>query len=131
MTALRVSFLLRAAALAFVVVLAAPSHAVKAETTVTIGVVNDFAGWNPYADSTSQMYSIWCQTYGCLASYNTTTGQYEPILAQSWDVDKSDPRVWFFHLRQGLKRQHDGKVLTAEDVVHSIDRVRHDPHTAQ
>ncbi len=102
-----------------------------ADSTVTVGVVNDFAGWNPYADSTAQMYMIWCQTYGCLGTFNTNTGEYEPLLAQSWEPDKNDPRIWYFHLRHGLKRQHDGKELIAEDVVHSIDRAKHDPHTAQ
>lgn len=64
-----------------------------ADSTVTVGVVNDFAGWNPYADSTAQMYMIWCQTYGCLGTFNTNTGEYEPLLAQSWETDKNDPRI--------------------------------------
>jgi peptide/nickel transport system substrate-binding protein len=105
--------------------------AVAAESTVTVGVVNDFAGWDPYADSTAQMYMIWCQTYGCLGTFNTNTGEYEPLLAQSWETDKNDSRIWYFHLRHGLKRHHDGKELTADDVVHSIDRAKHDAHTAQ
>jgi peptide/nickel transport system substrate-binding protein len=105
--------------------------AVRAESTVSVAVVNDFATWNPYADSTSQMYSIWGQVYGDLVTYDTTTGEYVPVLAQSWETDKSDPRIWTFHLRHGLKRQHDGKELSAEDVVHSIDRVKHDPKSAQ
>ena len=28
-----------------------------------------------------------------------------------------------FDLKQGAKRQHDGKELTAEDVVHSVNRI--------
>lgn len=112
-------------------VLFVPRLAVAAETTVTVGVVNDFAGWDPYADSTAQMYGIWCQTYGCLGTFDTNTGEYEPLLAESWETDKSDPRIWYFHLRQGLKRHHDGAELTASDVVHAIDRAKHDPHTAQ
>jgi peptide/nickel transport system substrate-binding protein len=102
-----------------------------AESIVTVGVVNDFAGWNPYADSTAQMYMIWCQTYGCLGTFNTNTGEYEPLLAESWETDKNDPRIWYFHMRHGLKRHHDDKELTADDVIHSIDRTKHDPHTAQ
>ena len=121
---------LRAIAL-IAAVMFVPCVAAAAESTVTVGVVDDFAGWDPYADSTAQMYMIWCQTYGCLGTFNTNTGEYEPLLAQSWDTDKDDPRIWYFHLRHGLKRHHDGKELTADDVVHSIDRAKHDAHTAQ
>ena len=123
--------LLCCAILAALMACGAPMAPARAETTVSIAVVNDFAGWNPYADSTEQMYMIWCQTYGCLGTFNTLTGEYEGMLAKSWDTDKSDPRIWYFHLRHGLKRQHDGKELTAADVVHSINRTRNDPHTAQ
>jgi peptide/nickel transport system substrate-binding protein len=130
MTGLRGFCLPRAVALAAAIAFA-PCSIAKAETAVNIGVVNDFAGWNPYADSTSQMYMIWCQTYGCLGIFNTNSGEYEPLLAESWETDKADPRIWYFHLRHGLKRHHDGKELTAADVVHSIDRTKHDPHTAQ
>jgi peptide/nickel transport system substrate-binding protein len=130
MTFLRLPLLSRVAVLAATLAFA-PWAAAKAETTVTVGVVNDFAGWNPYADSTAQMYMIWCQTYGCLGTFDTNAGEYKPLLAESWETDKNDRRIWYFHLRQGLKRQHDGKELTADDVVHSIDRTKHDPHTAQ
>ncbi len=122
---------IRGAMLASLIAVAAPSVAVQAESTVTIGVVNDFAGWNPYADSTSQMYNIWCQVYGCLGTFNALTGEYGPMLAESWETDKTDPKIWYFHLRRGLKRQHDGKELTAADVVHSVDRTKHDPRTQQ
>ena len=126
----RASGLLRALAVIAGIIFA-PCGAATAETTVTVGVVNDFAGWNPYADTTAQMYMIWCQTYGCLATYNTNTGEYEPLLAESWETDKNDPRIWYFHLRHGLKRHHDGRELSADDVVHAIDRTKHDPRTAQ
>jgi peptide/nickel transport system substrate-binding protein len=124
------SFLLPCAATIAATVAFAPCDT-KAATTVNVGVVNDFAGWNPYADSTAQMYMIWCQTYGCLGTFDTNTGEYKPLLAESWENDKNDPRIWYFHLRHGLKRQHDGRELTAEDVVHSVDRTKHDPHTSQ
>ena len=110
----------------------APVHAQKsAQSSVSVGVVNDFAGWNPYADSTAQMYMIWCQTYGCLGSFDTRTGEYEGMLAESWSVDKADPRKWTFKLRKGLKRHKDGKELTADDVVHSLYRAKNDPRAAQ
>jgi peptide/nickel transport system substrate-binding protein len=129
MISLRVPLLPFAAAVVATIALAPWST--RAETTVNIGVVNDFAGWNPYADSTAQMYMIWCQTYGCLGTFDTNSGEYRPLLAESWEIDKSDPRIWYFHLRHGLKRQHDGRELAAEDVVHAVDRTKHDKHTAQ
>lgn len=104
---------------------------VRAETTLNVGVVNDFAGWNPYADSTAQMYMIWCQTYGCLGTFDTAKGDYEGLLAERWETDKNDPRIWTFYLKKGLKRHKDGKELTAEDVVHSLERTKKDPRTAQ
>jgi peptide/nickel transport system substrate-binding protein len=44
-----------------------------------------------------------------------------PGLAISWRIDPNDPKRWFFTLREGV-RFHDGKVMTAEDVVFSFDR---------
>jgi peptide/nickel transport system substrate-binding protein len=102
-----------------------------AKSTVSVAVVNDFAGWNPYADSTSQMYMIWCQTYGCLGTFDTRTGDYRGILAERWEINKDNPNEWTFHLRKGIKRQVDGKELTAEDVVFSLWRNKNDPRSAQ
>jgi peptide/nickel transport system substrate-binding protein len=121
--------LIAAAVMAAVAALGAPP--VHANSTVSIGVVNDFAGWNPYADSTAQMYMIWCQTYGCLGTFDTRTGDYEGILAERWEVSKDNPNEWTFYLKKGIKRHNDGKELTAEDVIHSLWRNKNDPRTAQ
>ncbi|WP_177239565.1 ABC transporter substrate-binding protein [Variovorax sp. PDC80] len=43
----------------------------------------------------------------------------EPALAQSWT--QPAPTVWRFRLREGV-RFHDGSLLTAEDVVFSLQR---------
>ncbi len=117
------------AAVALAGLLATPQA--EAKTSITIAVVNDFAGWNPYADSTAQMYMIWCQTYGCLGVYDAATGTYQGMLAESWEVDKANPNLWTFHLRKGLKRHGDGRELTATDVLHSLWRNKNDPHSAQ
>lgn len=102
-----------------------------AASEIRIGVVNDYAGWNPYADSTAQMYMSWCQTYGCLGTFDTNDGKYKGILAERWEVSKSNPNVWTFYLKKGIKRHVDGKELTAEDVAHSIWRNKNDPRSAQ
>ena len=44
-----------------------------------------------------------------------------PILAESWSPNK-DGTVWTFKLRKGVKF-HNGKMMTADDVVASIDRL--------
>ena len=52
-----------------------------------------------------------------------------PGLATTWRTDPADPRRWIITLREGV-RFHDGKVMTADDVVFSYDRAfRNDaPH---
>ncbi|MBT2291106.1 SgrR family transcriptional regulator [Paenibacillus albidus] len=48
-------------------------------------------------------------------------GQIMPGLAHAWDTDESRT-VWTFHLRKEVLFHH-GKVLTAEDVVYSFQRL--------
>lgn len=48
----------------------------------------------------------------------------QPRLAERWAT--ADPLTWVLHLRSGV-RFHDGRPLTAADVVYTLDRLRHDP----
>jgi peptide/nickel transport system substrate-binding protein len=98
---------------------------------VTIGVTETIASYNPYADSISMGYAIWCQVYGCLGIYDYEKGDYVGMLAERWEVDAKDKNVWTFHLKRGVKRQNDGRELTAQDVVHSINRINTDPLSKQ
>ncbi|WP_260405334.1 ABC transporter substrate-binding protein, partial [Paenibacillus sp. 598K] len=45
-----------------------------------------------------------------------------PNLAHAWEVDETR-HTWTFHLRKGVVF-HDGRELTAADVVYSLDRLR-------
>src|SRR3954452_2943548 len=45
----------------------------------------------------------------------------KPGLATEWSVDPTNPKRWWFRIRQGVKF-HDGKLLTAADVAFSFDR---------
>ena len=103
----------------------------RAESTVTVAITSDFISNSPYGDTTAQMFGIWCQIYGCLATYDPATAALKPFLAESWIRDPNDPAAWIVTLRKGLKRQKDGRELNAEDVVHSIDRIKHDPKSRQ
>ena len=46
---------------------------------------------------------------------------FAPVLAESWQCSE-DARSWTFTLRQGV-RFHDGKPLTAGDVLYSLRRI--------
>ena len=48
-------------------------------------------------------------------------GKLGPALAVSWKILPSDPTIWEFKLRPGVKF-HDGSPLTADDVVFSYKR---------
>ena len=98
---------------------------------VTIGVTETIASYNPYADSISMGYAIWCQVYGCLGIYDYEKGDYVGMLVERWEVDKADKNVWTFHLKRGVKRQNDGMEFTSADVVHSVDRINTDPQSKQ
>jgi len=52
-------------------------------------------------------------------------GALEPRLATEWFIHPEDPTVWVFKLREGVTF-HDGSPFTAEDVVFSFERVRHE-----
>lgn len=49
-------------------------------------------------------------------------GGLQPLLATSWKLT-DDPSVWSFSIRPGVTF-HDGAVLTADDVVFSLQRAR-------
>ncbi len=49
-------------------------------------------------------------------------GDYSPCLAESWRCDR-EARVWDFRLRRGVQF-HDSRILIADDVTASLERVR-------
>ena len=99
-----------------------------AETRISIGVTETMETFNPYGDSVSLMYSVWCQVLGCLGTYDFDKGQHVGLLVERWEI--KDPKNWIFHLRKN-NRFHDGSPVTAEDVVHSMHRTRNDPLSKQ
>jgi peptide/nickel transport system substrate-binding protein len=75
------------------------------------------------------MYSIWCQTYGCLSVYDWGQKKYVGVLAEKWEA--INPLTWRFYLRKDLKRQDGGPGPTAKDVIHSYKRILNDPDSTQ
>jgi len=110
--------------------LSAGAQALHAESKVlSVTSTAAMTTQNPYAESSAQTYSLWCQVYGCLGRYNFETGEYEGILAESWEV--VDDTTWRFILRDDLERHDGGPAVTAQDVVHSWQRVMTDEASVQ
>jgi ABC-type transport system substrate-binding protein len=55
-----------------------------------------------------------------LASAERPAG-LRPGLAERWEQDAADPKIWRFHLRQGVKF-HDGTDFNADAVIWNFDR---------
>ncbi|MDA0653681.1 MAG: ABC transporter substrate-binding protein [Proteobacteria bacterium] len=107
----------------------ATAQQASAKSRVTIGVTETLTGHNPHADSVALGYALWCQVYGCLGTWDFKKAEWVGMLAESWEI--TDPNTWVFKLKKGVMR-HDGKAeLTSADVVHSINRIRTDPRSAQ
>jgi peptide/nickel transport system substrate-binding protein len=68
------------------------------------------------ADATMQVTQ---QIVESLVALDESYG-FTPLLAESWDVSE-DGKTYTFHLRRGRKF-HNGKEMTAEDVIASMDR---------
>jgi peptide/nickel transport system substrate-binding protein len=76
---------------------------------------------DPHAQNEGPTHTLAHHIYEPLV-HRDTTGKPVPALAVKWGVT-SDPQVWEFKLRPGVKF-HNGNALTADDVVFSIDRAR-------
>lgn len=77
---------------------------------------------DPHAQNEGPTHTLAHQMYEPLI-IRDMTGQFEPALATDWAPKESDPNVWVFNLRQGVK-YHDGADFNAEDVVFSFERAK-------
>jgi len=82
---------------------------------------------NPYAHSSGPQYGIWQHMIEPLVEINYARKDYYGVLAESW---KFQGNSWVFRLRKGI-RFHDGSPFTAQDVVHSVNRIRSDKSSLQ
>jgi peptide/nickel transport system substrate-binding protein len=77
--------------------------------------------WHPHVTNTVQVMS-YSGIYNQLIEYNPETEDPFDLrgdLATTWELSK-DGKVYTFHLNPKAK-WHDGKPVTAEDVVYSMD----------
>ena len=100
----------------------------EAQTRVSIGVTETIETFNPYGDSVSLLYGIWSEVTGPFCTYNYEKGEFEGRLAERWKVE--NPTNWLFYINKSYKF-NDGSPVTADDVVHSMNRVLTDPQSKQ
>ncbi|MEB3198083.1 MAG: ABC transporter substrate-binding protein [Candidatus Sericytochromatia bacterium] len=79
------------------------------------GAYEDPKTFNPTLVTDSVSGRFVSYLFEALCEEDPTTYEVEPILAKSWEVS-SDGLTYTFHMREGVK-WHDGKPLTAKDVV--------------
>lgn len=126
----RLSRMLAPLAASAITLTAISNAAIAEEMTqerVAVAITETIAGHNPYGDAVVLIGSLWCKVYGCLMRYDFETGEPIPFLAES--MEPEDDLNWIVKLREDWPR-HNGDPVLAEDVVHSIDRVRNDPNSS-
>ncbi|MFT6090919.1 ABC transporter substrate-binding protein [Sulfitobacter sp.] len=110
---------------------AAESHSsldpnAKSGGNITVTYKDDVATLDPAIGYDWQNWSMIKSLYDGLMDYEPGTTDLRPGLAESYDIS-DDGMVFTFKLREGVKF-HNGRVMTAEDVKYSLDRVT-DPKT--
>jgi peptide/nickel transport system substrate-binding protein len=93
--------------------------------TLRIGMQTDPVGLDPHLSTATATRNMLEHVYETLALVSPD-GRLVPGLAESWRTSQ-DNLTWTFTLRRNVKF-HNGRPLTADDVVYSINRVR-DPRT--
>lgn len=83
---------------------------------------------NPFGSTDLYASAIQALTIDGLATRNIDTYEWEPALAESWDVAK-DGKSITFKLRKGATF-HDGSPVTVEDVKFSFDAIKNPEYKA-
>ncbi|MFO8046814.1 MAG: ABC transporter substrate-binding protein [Halomonas sp.] len=79
---------------------------------------------DPHSQNEGPTHSLNHQIFDTLI-YQDMDVEYQPGLATEWFVHEDDPHVWVFKIREGVTF-HEGQPLTADDVVFSLNRARHE-----
>lgn len=88
--------------------------------TLELAVDQSPVGLDPHKVTAFSSFAVIGQIYDGLLEVNADL-QLEPALAESWEVS-DDGLTYTFDLRDGVTF-HNGRELTAEDVVYSFERI--------
>lgn len=93
--------------------------------TLRLGMQTDPVGLDPHLATATATRNMMEHIYDTLVFYSAG-GRFTPGLAESWTTSP-DGLTWTFTLRRNAKF-HNGRPMTAEDVIYSINRIK-DPRT--
>ncbi len=79
---------------------------------------------DPHSQNEGPTHALNHQIFDVLI-YQDMDVEYQPGLATEWHVHEDDPHVWVFKIREGVTF-HEGQALSADDVVFSLNRARHE-----
>jgi peptide/nickel transport system substrate-binding protein len=113
-----------ATALATSAIALAISASTASAETVRWARVADALTLDPHSQNEGPTSTLLHHIYETLVRRNVD-GSLQPRLATEWSILEDDPSIWVLKLREGVTF-HDGSALTAEDVVFSFERVRHE-----
>ena len=91
------------------------------EVTFTVGLLNEADSFNPFKGIEAPSFEMWALMYDMLVGYAMEDLSPTPALAESWKTS-DDGLTWTFALRDDATWS-DGEQLTADDVVHTYERV--------
>jgi ABC-type transport system substrate-binding protein len=103
-------------------VIAVNVYAAKKGGNFYINISQEPTTLNPLTATDAYSSQVHSLTLEGLLDRNLDTFEWEPALAEKWEISK-DKLTFTFYLRKGVK-WHDGKPFTAEDVKYSFDALR-------
>jgi len=95
---------------------------------ITIAVISEWATLDPMVGNDMLAFAVMTQFFDGLVLINPD-GEIEPGLATHWEISDDGTQYTFF-LREGVLF-HNGDVMTADDVVFSVERALASPATTR
>ena len=92
---------------------------IKDKNSIVFGFATELDNFDPFTAMTADARSVNFNIFDGLVNVNTDGG-FSPAVAESYTVSE-DALTYTFILRKGVKF-HDGKTLTSDDVMYSIQK---------
>ena len=120
-TLLKLGVAASALMIAFAPLSASAQDAAAAGGEIVVTYKDDVATLDPAIGYDWQNFSMIKGLFDGLMDYEPGTAKLRPGLAEKYEIG-GDGKVFTFYLRDGVKF-HNGRVMTADDVKYSLDRV--------